>query len=147
MQIARTVFTTLSVAVFYAAASWATFAQTTPDRGEPRDDIDRFTGLYRAEGEAEHRKWFVADAAAPYGENELPPGYLMIGAMWGDVAPWYMTSAGDTTFIRPAYNEWNPDIVVEFVTGPDEQATAYDITYGDEPTRRLDRVEDLPDDF
>lgn len=122
-------------------------AQNAPDRGEPRDDIDRFTGLYRAEGEAEHRTWFVAEAQDPHAETAIPPGYLMIGASWGDVAPWYMTSVGDTTFARPAYNEWNPDIVVEFVSGPDGRARAYDITYGDEPTRRIERVGDLPEDF
>ncbi len=55
-----------------------------------RDDLMRFTGLY----------------ADPNEENELRKlwvmvscdGYLVAGALWGDVAPWWMTSESENVF-------------------------------------------------
>ncbi|SRR6056297_185608 len=114
--------------------------------GEPRDDLNRFQGFYRADGAPEHRRWFVAEIDSLYGEP-FPPGFLMIGAMWGDVAPWRMASSSDVVFVRPELNEWEPEIVVEFVLGDDGRALAYDITYGDQPTERLMRIGDLPTDI
>ena len=133
-----------SVGILTASATLA-FAQPTFDHGEPRDDIARFEGLYHAPGAPESRKWFVAEAEAPPGVEPFPPGYMAIGAMWGDVAPWIMTTTGALTFEREALNEFDSDIAVSFSADESGAATAMTMTIGDDAPVRLERVGDLPE--
>ncbi|MCR9061583.1 MAG: hypothetical protein NXI02_29925 [Rhodobacteraceae bacterium] len=44
--------------------------------------------------------WFVAEARPhPGSDAVIPPGHLMIGATFGDVAPLYMATMGETDFL------------------------------------------------
>jgi len=60
------------------------------DRGESRDDLDRFKGLYTdpANGDVS-RAIFVTVSC---------DGFLVTGPMWADVGPWWLRSAADKVF-------------------------------------------------
>ena len=116
--------------------------------GEPRDDLERFYGLY---GDDSHpgRDFFVAPARRnPDAREQIPSGYLMVGAMWGDVAPWYMKSIGDTRFEQQWVGQFSEPKTVAFEAEPGEQATAMQFESGVfAERRRLERLGDLPEKF
>ena len=57
---------------------------------EVNKDLERFTGLYSDPEESnENRKLWVMVSC---------DGQLVSGALWGDVAPWWMKSEGDNVF-------------------------------------------------
>ncbi|MEE4303442.1 MAG: hypothetical protein V2J19_04750 [Wenzhouxiangella sp.] len=92
--------------------------------GEPRQDLERFHGVYGSPDEP-NRNFFVAQAQNRAMEGrEIPPGYLMIGAMWGDVAPWYMKSVGEHRFEQQWTNPGTEPLVVEFETDEHGNAVA-----------------------
>lgn len=112
--------------------------------GAPRDDLERFHGVY-GDGDS-GKEFFVAAAKRPeYAEERLPPGYLMIGAMWGDVAPWYMKSISETRFEQQWVNPGGEPVIVEFdVDGRgNARALVFDTVFDDRG--RLQRRRDLPD--
>ncbi|MDZ7842401.1 MAG: hypothetical protein U5R46_16500 [Gammaproteobacteria bacterium] len=112
--------------------------------GEPRDDLERFHGVY-GDG-ASNRNFFVTAAEPPrYSEQEIPPGYLMIGAMWGDVAPWYMKSLSETRFEQQWVNPGGEPITAVFEVDGDGKARAlvFETVFADRG--RLERVGDLPE--
>ena len=118
--------------------------------GEPRDDVERYLGLY---GEPGRGQFFVTEAKRPkYAEQspEMPPGYLAIGAMWGDVAPMHMKSHSETKFEQVDLSDFAPEKpnVAEFEFGPDGKAVALTFTSGGftEYGRRV-RVGDVPDQW
>ena len=120
--------------------------------GEPRDDIERYLGVYGDPNEPDNPRgqFFVAEAKRPkYAEQapEIPPGYLAIGAMWGDVAPMSMKSLSETKFEQVDLSDFaSPEPnVAEFELGPDGNAAALAFTSGgfSEYGRRV-RVGDLP---
>jgi hypothetical protein len=118
--------------------------------GKPRDDVDRYFGLY---GEPGRGQFFVTEAKRPkYAEQapEIPPGYLAIGAMWGDVAPMSMKSFSATKFQQVDLSDFAPDTpnVAEFELGPDGNAVALTFTSGafSEFGRRV-RVGQLPEEW
>lgn len=127
-----------------ALALAATPVAAQEDRwGPPVDDISRYVGLY---SDDMGRDWFVAEARPPVGSDAfVPPGHLMIGATFGDVAPWYMTTVAKDVFLRPGWNEYNPDITVTFEFGVDGRATLLEYTYGNEAPQTWSRSGDLPD--
>ncbi|HSH40603.1 MAG TPA: hypothetical protein VK973_00560 [Arenicellales bacterium] len=111
--------------------------------GEPRDDLARFHGVY---GDGSGRDFFVAEAARPeYAEQQLPRGYLMIGAMWGDVAPWYMQSVSETRFEQQWVNPGGEPIVARFEIDDDGNARAlvFETVFADRGA--LPRTGDLPE--
>jgi len=118
--------------------------------GEPRDDLERFHGLY---GEPGRGQFFVTQAKRPvWAERapEIPPGYLAIGAMWGDVAPMDMKSLADNRFEQVDRGDFAPDTpnVAEFDIGPDGNAVALNFTQGGfSDFGRRERVGDLPEGF
>lgn len=112
--------------------------------GEPRDDLERFYGVY-GDGES-GRDFFVAAAKRPPGaEKEIPPGYLMIGAMWGDVAPWYMKSVSETRFEQQWVNPGSEPIVAGFELDDrgNARAIVFETLFEDRGT--LKRLRDLPE--
>lgn len=112
--------------------------------GEPRDDLERFYGIY-GDGES-GRDFFVTAAKRPPGaEKEIPPGYLMIGAMWGDVAPWYMKSVSETRFEQQWINPGGKPIVAGFELDDrgNAQAIVFETVFDDRGT--LKRLRDLPE--
>lgn len=116
-----------------------------PELGTPRDDLERFHGVY---GEPDGRRnFFVAPARSqPDARNPVPPGYIMIGAMWGDVAPWTMRSLAETRFEQVHVSEFQPaPLVVEFELGPDGRAVALRFETLFDDRGRLVRVGDLPE--
>ncbi len=116
--------------------------------GERRDDLERFFGLY---GEPGRGQFFVTSAKRPkHAEKapEIPPGYLAIGAMWGDIAPMNMKSLSETKFEQVDLGDFAPDTpnVAEFELGPDGNPVALAFTSGSfsEFGRRV-RIGDLPE--
>lgn len=78
-------------------------------RGETRDDLARFSGLYTDPDDA-NRTLFVTVSC---------DGYLVTGPMWADVGPWWMRSAADKVF---TYSDSFMSFSMEFETGPKGQA-------------------------
>ena len=118
--------------------------------GKPRDDVERYFGLY---GDPGRGQFFVTEAKRPkYAEQapEIPPGYLAIGAMWGDVAPMSMKSLSETKFEQVDLSDFAPDepSVAEFAFGPDGIAVALTFTSGSfsDFGRRV-RVGNLPEEW
>jgi len=78
--------------------------QVAQSRGKSRDDLDRFKGLYSdPDSDDTARSIFVTVSC---------DGYLVTGAMWGDVSPWWMRSAGDREF---TYSDSWTNFSMEFI--------------------------------
>lgn len=91
--------------------------------GEPRDDLGRFLGEYRNPDLG----WIVAPAEASMemqdgGRGPIPPGYLMVYATRGDVAPYYLKSVADTRYLYT--NTRGERKVAEFEAGAEGRAKA-----------------------
>lgn len=114
--------------------------------GEPRDDLERFYGVYGSD-DRPGRDFFVTRARNRAMEGrEIPPGYLMIGAMWGDVAPWYMKAVGELRFEQQWTNPGAEPLVVEFVTDGEGRAVGMRFVSGFLADRgQVERHEDLPE--
>ena len=119
--------------------------------GEPRDDLERFFGLY---GDTNHpgRDFFVAEAKRPeWAEQapEIPPGYLVIGAMWGDVSPWNMKAVSDTRFEQQSLGDVRPaePIGVVFEVGEDKNAVGITFETVFDDRGPLKRLGDLPEEW
>jgi hypothetical protein len=100
------------------------------DLGPPREDLARFSGLYGDAQGDETRRLFVLPSCE---------GHLVVGAMWGDVAPWWMRSDGDASFSRTTpYFSMN----VRFQIGPDGRAAGFthDQTFLGSPIPRVGEV-------
>jgi len=76
-------------------------------KGQLRSDLDRFTGLY---GDTPHRQLWVSKTCE---------GQLVVGATWGDAAPWWMRSAADAVF---TYSDQFFSLAVEFKLNDKNQA-------------------------
>jgi hypothetical protein len=104
-------------------------------QGQPRDDLERFKGLYGdPEGKDQTRKLWVTVSC---------DGYLVSGAMWGDVAPWWMKSTDDNVF---TYQDSFNKLRMEFETDANGKAVSmkHDLKSLKSP---LERVGPLPDDL
>lgn len=126
------------------ASASAQETETQHPLGSPRNDLQRFHGVY---GEAGGRRnFFVSEASAPAGENPVPPGYLMVGTMWGDVQPWHMKSLAETRFEQVYVSQFQSEpLLVEFHLGGDGRAVALTFSGMFEDRGRLERIGDLPD--
>lgn len=104
--------------------------------GPPRDDLDRFHGIYGTKKDGVQRALFLVRNC---------DGHLQLGATWGDVAPWVLRSTGDVTFEYPGDSFTKP-IHVRITTGPGGKATsiAHDLEFLGSP---LSRIADLPADW
>lgn len=113
--------------------------------GEPRNDLERFYGVY-GDPDNPGRDFFVAKAERPAGSDvNIPPGYLMVGAMWGDVAPWYMKSLSDTEFKQQWVSDFQSEpLAVNFELGEDGNAIALAFKTMFADRGRLQRLNDLP---
>lgn len=120
--------------------------------GEPRDDVQRFFGVYGDPNNPTELRgqFFVTEAKRPREAEqapEIPPGYLAIGAMWADVAPMSMMSLSDSTFQQIDLSDFAPaePTVVEFEFGADGKATALTFTTGFQEFRHRVRIGELPE--
>jgi hypothetical protein len=119
--------------------------------GTPRGDLERFYGLY-GDPDKPGRDFFVVEAKRPkFAEQapEIPPGYLMIGAMWGDVAPWYMKALSDTKFEQQTLGDFKPPepivVVFEAAEGQNAAALTFETVFADRG--RLKRLGDVPEEW
>jgi hypothetical protein len=114
--------------------------------GEPREDLERFHGVYGSDDQP-GRDFFVTRARNRTMEGrEIPDGYLMIGAMWGDVAPWYMQSVGELRFEQQWTNPGADPLVVEFETDAQGHAVSMRFVSGFLADRgRVERRGELPE--
>ena len=69
----------------------------------------------------------------------------MVGAMWGDVAPWYMKSVSDTEFAQQYTLPQQEAVKVKFDVGADGKATALTFKTVFDDRGKLNRVGDLPE--
>jgi hypothetical protein len=104
--------------------------------GPPRDDLDRFHGIYGTEEGGITRALFLVKNC---------DGHLLFSSTWGDAAPWVLRSTSDTSFEYPGDDFMKP-IHIEITTGDDGRATriAHDLDALGSP---LDRIADLPPDW
>jgi hypothetical protein len=125
-------------------------AQEVFPLGEPRDDLARFYGVYGDPLDPNGRNFFVTEAVTPpFAEQapQIPPGYIMIGAMWGDVSPWYMKSLSETRFEQQWVFSGAEPMIVEFELNDSGQAIALSFVTVFADRGRLERIGDLPDGF
>lgn len=109
-----------------------------PDFGPPRDDLDRFFGLYR--DPTTDRDLFVVNTC---------DGHLLFGPVWADVAPYQMRSEGDTRFVQGWMSEFQTVAYhLDFEVGPSGAATAvtHNVT-DDDSSVRWARAGDLPEEW
>lgn len=109
--------------------------QIKPQKHTPRTDLDRFTGLYGDPDKADpYRQLWVAQSC---------DGRLVIGATWGDVAPWWTTSQSDKQF---SYKDSFIQLSFEFNETAQKQSTSlkHDLRGMVSP---LKRVGPLTDDY
>ncbi|MDX1642780.1 MAG: hypothetical protein R3244_00335, partial [Thermoanaerobaculia bacterium] len=121
------------------------------DFGEPLQNPERYYGVY-ASADEPNRAWFIAEAERPwYAEKAppVPPGHLMIGAMFGDVAPWYLRTVSQTVFERAETGGPSSDpLRIEFELDGEGNAVAMRFTNEDPITEgRLERRGDLPEEW
>jgi hypothetical protein len=79
--------------------------------GEPRDDLERFAGIYGDPDRDPPRDLFVAVRC---------DGYLVVGATWGDAQDWYLRSLSDLDFEAEAFG--GQKIRFGFTVGADGRA-------------------------
>jgi hypothetical protein len=137
----------VALTLTWSASAYAQDQEGDHPLGEPRADLERFYGVY-GDPDNPGRDFFVKEAEAPIWMERLniPPGYLMIGAMWGDVAPWYMKSLSETEFeqgIVPGHQE--EPLAVTFELGEDSTAVALTFKMMFDDRGRLERIGDLPE--
>ena len=123
-------------------------SEPDPGRGAPLTEPQRYYGLY-ANPESPDRQWFVTEARrSKYAEQapEVPPGYLMIGALFGDVAPWQMKTLSQTRFEQFWVSDSQTEAyAVEFELDEDGHAVAMTFTDAQNaPQGRLERQGELP---
>ena len=68
----------------------ATASATPFTNPEPRDDLERFYGLYAEPGQEDPAKGLIV--------TEMCGGYLYVATSWGDGTPWLMHPVSDTEF-------------------------------------------------
>jgi hypothetical protein len=102
-------------------------------QGQPRQDLERFTGLYGDPKDPNRKLWVTVSC----------DGYLVSGAMWGDASPWWMKSAGDKVF---TYQDSFSKLKMEFETDANGKAVRmkHDLEHLKSPLQRLGP---LPDSF
>ncbi|NND72572.1 MAG: hypothetical protein HKN43_13430 [Rhodothermales bacterium] len=100
--------------------------------GPTRDDLHRFVGQYGDPGNEDttRRLWV----------SQTCEGRLVVGAMMGDAAPWYLTSAGDSKFTVD--NDWQ-QLTVRFENNSSGKAIGIIHSLNFLPSE-LQRVDDLP---
>lgn len=109
----------------------ATSAQSL---GSPREDLDRFAGLYAKVGDPPAKSVFVSQTC---------DGYLAASPLWADLAPWRLRSAADTVF---TYSDSFMTFAMEFQLDENGHGRAFshDIDGMDTP---LQRIGDLPVEY
>lgn len=133
-----------------AAASNEAPAVSSDSRlGPALEAPEDYYGVY-ASPERPSRAWFIAEAKRPvYAERapEVPPGHLMLGARFGDVAPWQMKTVSYTKFEQARLSPGQEEpVVIEFRLDADGRAEALRFTGGMLAADTwLQRTGDLPD--
>jgi hypothetical protein len=109
--------------------------EVASNQGKPRDDLERFTGLYGdpADKDKNRKLWVMVSC----------DNYLVVGALWGGAAPWWMKSESDKVF---TYSDSFTSIEIEFVTDANGKAVKmnHDLSYLKNP---LERLEPIPADW
>ena len=105
------------------------------DRGPPRNDLERFVGLYSDPAKPDKLRSLFAAVSCD--------GYLVVGATWGDASNWWMRSAGDAVF---EYEDSFTQLHLEFQSDKGGKAVAmrHDLEFMPNP---LKRIGPLPEDW
>jgi len=101
--------------------------------GEPRDDLDRFRGGYGDPDEPESTRQLWVNVSCD--------GYLVSGAMWGDVSPWWLRSESQNVF---TFDDSFNHIRIEFTAGGTDLIMHHNLEFIDNP---LQRVGPLPENW
>lgn len=103
-----------------------------PQLGPPRDDLDRFVGLYGDPNRTDkNRMLWVAKGCT---------GHLVAGAYWGDASPWWMRSTSEVVFEATVFG----GEVLRFEFPAHSQTMVHELDYMPSP---LPRLGPLPDDW
>lgn len=102
-------------------------------QGEPREDLEQFKGVYGNPDDPEStRRLWVHNSC---------DGYLVVGAMWGDAAPWWMrTESGNIFTIEDSFH----NIRIEFASSAANLQMIHNLEFIESP---LQRVGTLPEDW
>ena len=102
-------------------------------QGQPRDDLDRFKGVYGDLDEPESTRQLWVNVSCD--------GYLVVGAMWGDAAPWWMRSESENVFtLEDSFN----NIRMEFGSNGSATKMTHNLEFMEGP---LLRVGPLPEEW
>ncbi|MCG2587059.1 hypothetical protein [Rhodohalobacter sulfatireducens] len=102
-------------------------------QGQPRDDLERFKGVYGNPDEPESARQLWVNVSCD--------GYLVSGAMWGDAAPWWLRSESENVFtMEDSFN----NVRLEFTPGGDDLEMIHNLDFMENP---LQRVGPLPEDW
>lgn len=104
-------------------------------RGQSRNDLTRFSGLFGVPGVNEPGRTIFVSVSCD--------GYLVTGPMWADISPWWMRSASGLVFTHSGpQNEFS----MEFETGDGDKVVRmrHDI---DGVTSPLEWKQDLPKEW
>jgi hypothetical protein len=121
--------------IIFLVAPALLIAQDKPLLSELSKDLERFSGLYGDPEESnEYRKLWVMVSC---------DGQLVSGALWGDVAPWWMTAEGNNIF---TYADSFFKLRVEFETDEEGKAIRmiHDLSFLKTP---LEKLGPIPEDW
>lgn len=127
--------------------------EATPESAPaaPAVETAPYTGLYgdAADPGELFGQFLVMQAAPPPMADrfpELPPGYLMIGAVWADTAPWYMKPVTATRYEQDFLSSFDPEpVVIEFSLDAEGRATGFAFVSGMTDFGPRDRLADAPE--
>lgn len=132
-----------------AAAPEAADAAGMPADVEP----ERYFGLYGDAANPDELRGmvFVTEAKPPpMAERfpDLPPDYIMIGAMWADVGNYYMKPVSPTRFEQDFVSDFEPNpLVAEFELDADGAPTAVTFEGALAEFGPRARLRDLPEEY
>jgi hypothetical protein len=118
-----------------------------PDPAPANAAADPFSGIF---GDAANpgRDFFLAPAKPPLGSDlDVPEDYLMLGAVWGDVAPWYLEPVSETRYAQAWVNSGGEPIVIDLDFDGDGRVAAFRFVSGFSGRGRQERLRELPDDW
>jgi len=104
--------------------------------GPPREDLERFHGLFASPADGPQRALFLVQNCG---------GHLVTGPMWADISPWTPRSAGETEFVHDG-DSFNQPFRLETKVGPDGEAVSIE-HHPDFVASPLQRIGDLDDSF
>jgi len=116
-------------------------------------DPQQYFGLYGDPANPNELRgtYVVTEARRPRAVDhfpDIPPGYVMIGAMWADVSPWYMKPLSATRFEQDFLSSFDPEpLRVVFELDAEGHAVALIFENREEEFPERARLGDVPESY